>query len=556
MNATRLERLKHHDRVKEAWVKNGKLYVSLDDGKRVLHIQKDETDIDKFLKRDGGKGEGGGDRRQSLPDKQTDLIGRGRGMRDSRNGNPFSPQAWQDFHRPPTSLGRGGSRSSAGLGLPSRPFSGRPWGSSATFHAGEATPSSASPKTRPPSQGLSTTPFTPRGGGPVWVGGGTGSPRLGVATRSTPKEPFAFTGWTSVDFSASSRHKSSARASGTVHPAQQAHPESAGLGASTAGSLCSPDAAPGPQRASLDDAATTRVPSPPSQVGTLHEGVSPRGGTQSTVAAVSCHPPYPDGTTGACGARSGRVATTTGTSFCVSAESSCGPTRSPEAVSTGPTRDPGVVSTGPTRLLGAGSMGPTCSSAESTCPGQSSESESTGSTQWSEDVSVGPTRATVPTRLLGAGSMGPTCSSAESTCPGQSSEAESTGSTQWSEAVSGGPTRSSEAFSAGPNLSAGDPLAQGALPTDTTFKVSAPQIGDDNSQVTPPSDPAHGGSAGSADSASGFAIHTVDTPGGSTLCAENPSRRGSAQSTDIAPWLAVSDTAPLEECTMADDLAT
>ncbi|KAL8623255.1 hypothetical protein ACOMHN_062741 [Nucella lapillus] len=207
-------------------------------------------------------------------------------------------------------------------------------------------------------------------------------------------------------------------------------------------------------------------------------------------------------------------------------------------------------------LRGAGSMGPTCSSAESTCPGQSSEAESTGSIQWSEAVSVGPTRATGPIRLLGAGSMGPTCSSAESTCPGQSSEAESTGSTQWSEAVSGGPTRSSEAFSAGPNLSAGDPLAQGALPTDTTFKVSAPQIGDDNSQVTPPSDPAHGGSAGSADSASGFAIPTVDTPGGSTLCAENPSRRGSAQSTDIAPWLAVSDTAPLEECTRADDLAT
>ncbi|KAL8577421.1 hypothetical protein ACOMHN_021601 [Nucella lapillus] len=420
-----------------------------------------------------------------LPDKQTDLIGRGRGMRDSRNSNPFSPQAWEDFHRPPTSVGRGGSRSSAGLGLPSRPFSGRPWGSSATFHAGEATPPSASPKTRPPFQGLSTTPFTPRGGGPVWVGGGTGSPRLGVATRSTPKEPFAFTGWTSVDSSASSRHKSSARASGTVHPAQQAQPESAGLGASTAGPLCSPDAAPGPQQASLDDAATTRVPSPPSQVETLHEGVTPRGSTQSTVAAVSCHPPYPDGTTGACGATSGRVATTTGTSFCVSAESSCGPTRSPEAVSTGPTR-----------LLGAGSMGPTCSSAESTCPGQSSEAESTGSTQWSEAVSVGPTRATGPTRLLGAGSMGPTCSSAESTCPGQSSEAESTGSTQWSEAVSGGPTRSSEAFSAGPNLSAGDPLAQGALPTDTTFKVSAPQIGDDNSQVTPPSDPADGRDGG------------------------------------------------------------
>ncbi|KAL8591807.1 hypothetical protein ACOMHN_047067 [Nucella lapillus] len=153
-------------------------------------------------------------------------------------------------------------------------------------------------------------------------------------------------------------------------------------------------------------------------------------------------------------------------------------------------------------------------------------------------------------------SLGPTCSSAESTCPGQSSEAESTGSTQWSEAVSVGPTRSTQAFSAGPNLSAGDPLAQGALPTDTTFKVSASQIGDDNSQVTPPSDPAHGGSAGSADSASDFAIPTVDTPGGSTLCAENPSRRGSAQSTDIAPWLAVSDTAPLEEYTMADDLAT
>ncbi|KAL8574895.1 hypothetical protein ACOMHN_063589 [Nucella lapillus] len=454
-----------------------------------------------------GKDEGGGDRRQSLPDKQTDLIGRGRGMLDIRNGNPFSPQAWQDFHRPPTSVGRGCSRSSAGLGLPSRPFSGRPWGSSATFHAGEATPSSASPKTRPPSQGLSTTPFTPRGGGPVWVGGGTGSPGLGVATRSTPKEPFAFTGWTSVDSSASSRHKSLARASGTVHLAQQAQPESAGLGASTAGLLCSPDAASEPQRASLDDAATTRVTYPPSQVGTLHEGVTPRRSTPSTVASVSCRPPYPDGTTGASGATSGRVAPTTGASFCVSAESSCGPTRSPEAVSAGPTRPPGVVSTGPSRLLGAESMGPTCSSAESTCPGQSSEAESTGSPQWSEAVSVGPTRST-------------------------------------------------EAFSAGPNLSAGNPLAQGALPTDTTFKVSAPQIGDDTSQVTPPSHPAHGGSAGSADSAIDFAIPTVDTPGGSTICAENPSRRGSAQSTDIAPWLAVSDTAPLEECTMADDLAT
>ncbi|KAL8598128.1 hypothetical protein ACOMHN_030414 [Nucella lapillus] len=226
----------------------------------------------------------------------------------------------------------------------------------------------------------------------------------------------AVLGWISVDSSASSRHKSSTRALGTVHPAQQAQPESAGLGASTAGPLCFPDAAPGPQRASLDDAATTRVPSPPSQVGTLHEGVTPRGSTQSTVAAVSCHPPYSDGTTGACGATSGRVATTTGTSFCVSAESSCGPTRSPEAVSTGPTRPPGVVSTGPTRLLGAGSMGPTCSSAKSTCPGQSSEAESTGSTQWSEAVSVGPTRATGPTRLLGAGSIGSTCSSAESTC--------------------------------------------------------------------------------------------------------------------------------------------
>ncbi|KAL8576968.1 hypothetical protein ACOMHN_020302 [Nucella lapillus] len=109
-----------------------------------------------------------------------------------------------------------------------------------------------------------------------------------------------------------------------------------------------------------------------------------------------------------------------------------------------------------------------------------------------------------------------------------------------------GPTWSSETFSAGLILSAGNPLGQGAWPTDTTFKVLAPQIGDDTSQVTQPSDPAHGGSAGSADSPSDFAMPTVDTPGGSTLCAENPSRRGSAQSTDIAPWLAVSDTAPLE----------
>ncbi|KAL8561359.1 hypothetical protein ACOMHN_040437 [Nucella lapillus] len=143
-----------------------------------------------------------------------------------------------------------------------------------------------------------TTPFP----GPFDDTVYTTSPRLGVATRSTPKEPFAFTGWTSVDSSASSRHKSSALASGTVHPAQQAQSESARLGASTAGLLCSPDAAPGPQRASLDDAATTRVPSPPSQVGTLHEGVTTRGSTSSTVAAVSCHPPYPDGTTGASGA--------------------------------------------------------------------------------------------------------------------------------------------------------------------------------------------------------------------------------------------------------------
>ncbi|KAL8605674.1 hypothetical protein ACOMHN_053139 [Nucella lapillus] len=98
-----------------------------------------------------------------------------------------------------------------------------------------------------------------------------------------------------------------------------------------------------------------------------------------------------------------------------------------------------------------------------------------------------------------------------------------------------GPTWSSETFSAGLILSAGNPLGQGAWPTDTTFKVLAPQIGDDTSQVTQPSDPAHGGSAGSADSPSDFAMPTVDTPGGSTLCAENPSRRGSAQSTDIAP---------------------
>ncbi|KAL8576967.1 hypothetical protein ACOMHN_020301 [Nucella lapillus] len=268
-------------------------------------------------------------------------------MRDSRNGNPFSPQALQDFQRPPTSVGRGGSRSSAVLGLPSRPSSGQPWGSSATFHAGEATPFSASLKTRPPSQGLSTTPFTSQGGGPVWVGRGTGSPGLGVATRTTPKEPFTFTGWTSVDSSASSRHKSSARASGTVHPAQQAQPESAGLGASTAGLLCSPDLAPGQQRSSLDDAAITRVPSSPSQVGILHEGVTPSGRKLSTVAVVSCHPPYPDGTTGASGATSGRVAPTTGTSSCVSAESSCGPSRSPEAVSAGPTRPLGVVYRGP-----------------------------------------------------------------------------------------------------------------------------------------------------------------------------------------------------------------
>ncbi|KAL8620840.1 hypothetical protein ACOMHN_033237 [Nucella lapillus] len=252
------------------------------------------------------------------------------------------------------------------------------------------------------------------------------------------------------------------------HCAQQAQPESAGLSASSAGLLCSPDTAPEPQRASLDDAATTCVPSPPSQVGTLHKGVTPRGSTPSTVVAVSCHPPYPDGTTGASGPTSGRVAPTTGTSSCVSAESSASPPGHLRLCLQGPPGHLRLCLQGPPGhlrlcLQGRPGLRGLCLQGP---PG------SWGLGLWGPHAHQW--NLPVPASRLKLSLQGPPSGLK----------------------LSMGPTRSSEAFSAGPNLSAGDPLAQGALPTDTTFKVSAPQIGDDASQVIPPSDPAHGGLLG------------------------------------------------------------